>query len=359
VASGPHTLYSPGGVIWDTDAGTVEIVAATQKAGGYVEIQHRCSHPDNKNVDVGLRYQLQDGTDDDGTDCSPYTGDPAHEGDTNLSTKPTAPVNLAALSDDFSGAFDETKYMKCNAGFNFVSGAYGWYGTGGYAGVGSRVNGNPYPIVQTAGGVYFGTSSMNTEIGSGAALMMRWMMTGDFTVDLTLDQLTRLVADASQSYFLYAVVMSAANEGFGWVVRSTTGVSYKGVGLYFRVNNDCVIATGATTLVTGDVMRLSRSAGAMSIISQYGGANENITPATPPTLTDPMCLYFGAGSRSTSTWSNAYPGPGFSNLAISGTGGIGRYKGGVIHKFMWDALNDLGSVNKAVNLLAYFKQNNP
>jgi len=167
------------------------------------------------------------------------------------------------------------------------------------------------------------------------------------------------------SYALFAVVLEASNRGFGWIVQSTSGTNFLGTGLYFQENGSCVISAGAHVLADGDVMRFSRTAGVMSIIADQGGANEPITPLTPPVLTDPMMLVFGAMSKSASTWAGLTLGPGFSDLLISdaaggaGTGQIGRYKGNVIHKFMWDALADLGAVNKAVNFLSYFKQNNP
>ena len=368
VCVGGEQLWGAGGIIWDIDAGHTQIVGIVDH-GTYIEIQHKCSHPNNKNIDVGIRYQTQDGNDDDGAPCTPYTGDPAHEGDTNLTTKPTTPVSLAALSDTFSGLYDDTKFMKCNAALDWVGGGFGWYGLGGKVTNPTTTPRTQYPIVQQAGGVYFGTSPMQTEGMTGAALALRWMLTGDFRIDLTLDRMYPGVQNLAvgASYALFAVVLEASNQGFGWVVNSSSGNLFLGTGLYFQKNGSCVIKAdpGTHTLVDGNIMRISRTAGAMSIITDQGGASNDITPATPPVLTDPVMLVFGALSKTGATWASLTLGPGFSDLLISdaaggaGTGQVGRYKGNVIHKFMWDALADLGAVNKAVNFLSYFKQNNP
>lgn len=372
VCVGTELLHGAGGVIWDTDAGHDQIVNVVDH-GTYVEIQHRCAHPNNKNIDVGIRYQTQDCNDNDGIPCTPYTGDPAHEGDTNLSTKPSTPAGLSALSDTFSGVFDSTKFMKCNAALDWVASAYGWYGLGGRLTNSCSPSRPQYPIVQQSGGVYFGTTPMPVDPNSGAALALRWMMTGDFRVDLTLDRMypgvQNLLASPSSLFALFAVVLESANRGFGWIVCSTSGTNFLGTGLYFQESGSCVIKASPSVhyVADGNVMRIQRVAGAMSIINDQGGASEDITPATPPTLTDPVQLIFGAMARSgaSTTWAGQVLGPGFSDLLISdasggpGTGQIGRYKGSVTHKFMWDAMADLGAVNKAVNFLSYFKQNNP
>jgi hypothetical protein len=368
VCVGGEQLWGAGGIIWDIDAGHTQIVGIVDH-GTYIEIQHKCSHPNNKNIDVGIRYQTQDGNDDDGAPCTPYTGDLDHEGDTDLTTKPSTPVSLAALSDTFSGLYDDTKFMKCNAALDWAGGGHGWYGLGGRVSNPTTAVRTQYPIAQQSGGVYFGTTPMVTEGMTGAALALRWMLTGDFRIDLMLDRMNPGAQNllASSDFALFAVVLEASNRGFGWIVNSSSGTTFLGTGLYFQEDGSCVIKAdpGVHTLVDGNIMRISRTAGVMSIITDQGGASNDITPSTPPTLNDPMMLVFGAMSKGASTWAGLTLGPGFSDLLISdaaggvGTGQVGKYKGNVIHKFMWDALADLGAVNKAVNFLSYFKQNNP
>lgn len=358
VALGAQTLAGAKGVIWDIDAGNDQIVDIVDH-GTYVSIKHRCSHPNNKPIDVGIRYQTADCDDNDGIPCTPYTGDPAHEGDTGLTTKPTEPANLAALSDTFDGDIDESKYMKCNAAVDWTATGAGWYGLGGRSG--GAVLRTEYPIVQQAGGVYFGTTPQITEANSGAALALRWMMSGDVTVDLTLDRLSSLAVNASEYTYLFGVLLETTNRGWGFAVRSISGSNYYGVGFYFQQNAICVKQTGTTRILAdNDVMRLSRTAGGISIIAGYGSSPEDITPATPPTLSDPVQLIFGASTRSAITWAGAVLGPGYKNLAISGGGALsGAYRGYVEHTFCWDALADLGAVNKGVHFLSYFKRNTP
>ena len=89
-----------------------------------------------------------------------------------------------------------------------------------------------------------------------------------------------------------------------------------------------------------------------SLTVDPAGSNDNALPASTPTIGGPVRLELcGTTQNAGTNWATATPGPGFSNLVVSGAGGVGIWHGGKSHTFMWDHITDLGSgFNDSVQL---------
>lgn len=341
VANGGHRLGLNAGVIWDEGATGCHVEQSFDSSPSeYATAKHRVYDlAANGPVDVDLRYE--DLSDPSSRpvfpQCSEKTG-VGSEGTTGLISKPAGISVLADLDDDFvDGVIDPSLWEPVNPSIREAAKEYG--------SVWTQSNRVFYPLTEVGGEILFGGSSPTPVVQAytGVGIKSRWGITGPFSVQAIITKLADLLTNTSRYYKLLFMVKEATNQGYGIFFWKNGTVFAKAFAMSPN-GNISVGADGATSIVDGMVMEIARDAlGNFTMTVDVLGTPE-VLPAPPvsPLYTGEVQVWLGAVTETTTPWTGSALGPGFSNFAVSGAGGVGLFEGGVLHDFMWDHVLDLG-----------------
>jgi len=344
--SGGEILFAYCGVIYDPAAKSSQFKSAADTIpSNYIDARIETCDLDGNDVggtaDIDPRYRFQYTEPPPYPQCTEKAG-VGSEGVLALSTRPAGYGTLALLSDDFDDSIVNPnlweEYYPCFDSFPTSVRDLG----------ANTVNSLLTTVIKEQGGsIHFGEDLKALTTNLGAGLKGRFFMRGEFQVDFTLSNINNLaLGSATPTNCLVGCVRTCPSEEFGfWVWKSNVGTLY--VRGYYESLNNVMTFSADFTVANGDIIRLSRSgAGVITITKNPAGTPVDLTPATPPTLTQPMYIlmygYYGTGFWVISGCALGQE-PGFSNLAVSGAGTVGKFVGGVQHKFCWDHITDLGA----------------
>jgi len=351
-ASGLQTLGANAGAIWDTTAKSCHIDSAADSVpSDYMTIQHRVSDlAANGNVTVDLKhYESSDSSEAPPyTSCATEKAGVSSEGLSGLFSKPSGISSLSDLSDDFEdGVIDSDLWEKVNPAWGETRD----YGTRYCQG---RVY---YPMEESNGRISFGAGvpASITVQHNGVGVKSKWGMDGAFQFDVTLDNLAALRPNNSKYYKLIALAKSSTNKGYGvFVWKNGSSVLYAN-GFSMTEQATCSISGNSTAHpADGSVLRIARDASNVwTLRLNPDSDNEDLLPANKPAHADDMQIWLFGVTNYTTHWVIATPGPGFSDLDVSGAGSLGKYEGEVSHNYMWDHVSDLGAgFSSALQLFA-------
>lgn len=347
-AEGPFSLVHAGtdiihpycGVIYDPDTRAAQFKSAADSVpSSYITAEIETYDLANNAVsDIDPRYRNAGAEPPPYSVCTEKAG-VGSEGVTGLSTIPAGITTLVDTSDDFGDAsIDEDLWEIVNPSLYYLNRDYGFameYRT-------VPNTGKP-AIVESGGAIQFGDGTAPGASPIGVGLKSKWWMEDAFSIRFTLSNLAQLRDAAGTQYAVIALVKVNTEQFYGFIVWRNGGVNYVR-SFYCAIDSNPVQGGDAVyNPVDGDVIEVSRDgADNWSIIVDPDTTAEDITPAGV-SYDGPANIVIGGYTNAAIDFATGTPGPGFSDIAVSGAGFLGRYEGGVKHTFAWDHITDLGA----------------
>jgi hypothetical protein len=343
IASGSHKLATSAGAVWnDTKGQGCHVVDVSGSVpASYATVDLKVSDiKANLDVDVDLRYE--DLTDISGLPPYDQCTEKAGVGSSGLVDLPSTPSKpaLTGLSDDFGDTvIDDALWCPTNVGFSPGTRDYGGP-TGG-----ARLW---YNLQEVSSRIAFGGTSPAPVIvaNNGVGIRSKWSVSGAFTVDVTVAGLSALALQAGKTYKLMLLIKSSTNKGYGVYVYKDGGGTGYAEGVYLAEGSTPSLSGVSTNTVSdGTVLRIARNnSNEWSITLDPSGSAEDLTP-TGSDYADSVQLWLFCVTNAAANWATASPGPGFSNIAVSGSGAVDLWEPeiGVTSEFMWDHVVDLGA----------------
>lgn len=344
VSSGVDIINPLCGIVWgDASKGSLIESVIDSVPSEYVTAVIRTSDlPANGLVDIDPRYNdLVSPSQAPYLACTERLGG-SSEGKVNLSSAPAGIAALGDLSDDFAdGVIDPDLWEVCQPAYNEAVNGYD-YGLGAFS-AGTAW----YNILETSSRIAFGGTvplPPSFLANTGIGIVSKWNMTGDFQVDVMIAGIANIATSATRAYRIFLKIFESANHCFGIQISNNAG-TYSATGFTFVKNTLSAAGNISADFATleGNVIRISRTAGVWAMVHDPAGAADDLMPAIVPVSTDPVRILLGACCRVGANWTTATPGPGFSDIVVSGAGALGLYVGSVTHIFEWDHETDLGA----------------
>lgn len=334
------------GVVYDETAKGAHIKSAVDSSpSNYLTTEIAVFDLDaNSTANIDPRYR------ENGEEPPPYNvctekAGVGSEGKTALSSIPSGITALADLSDDFADAsLDTDLWEAVEFGIYQLKRDYG--------SLGQTTNADNYieDVVEETGAIRFKTTAVLAGASEGVAIKSRHSIRDAFQIDFTIANPENLRSGDPMNNTLLVLVKISSNEGYGFVMWHDNSPDQINVqGIYMDLDTDWQVTADLAQVIDGDVIRIARDGSDVwTVTHDPGGSPTDLLTGIigQLDLSQPVQIWAGAYAKvgyAAAWYDGSGDAPGYSDIAVSGAGSVGKYDGGKKHDFMWNHVADLGA----------------